>query len=74
MPFYNQLLITGVAGFVGSHLARRLHDDGYHVVGVDDLSQGKLENVPEGIEFIKGDLSNSGFISSLPNNCNKCSN
>jgi UDP-glucose 4-epimerase len=37
--------ITGAAGFIGSHLSERLLEDGYEVVGVDDLSMGSLENL-----------------------------
>lgn len=40
-----RLLITGVAGFLGSHLADRLVADGHEVVGLDDLSNGQLSNV-----------------------------
>jgi len=39
------ILITGAAGFIGSHLVDRLSVDGHSVVGVDDLSSGKRENV-----------------------------
>jgi UDP-glucose 4-epimerase len=40
-------LITGVAGFLGSHLADSLLARGYSVVGVDNLSQGSLDNIAE---------------------------
>jgi dTDP-glucose 4,6-dehydratase len=36
-------LVTGAAGFIGSHLCRRFERDGDGVVGLDDLSDGKLE-------------------------------
>ena len=49
-------LITGVAGFLGSALAKRLVDEGHQVLGLDDLSTGKLEAVPEGVEFELGDM------------------
>jgi UDP-glucose 4-epimerase len=39
------ILITGVAGMIGSHLVEELLLKGYHVTGVDDLSYGKLENI-----------------------------
>ena len=38
-------LVTGIAGFIGSNLARRLVDEGWQVTGVDDLSTGRLSNV-----------------------------
>ena len=51
------ILITGVAGFIGSKIADRFIEEGFHVVGVDDLSNGKLKNIPPKVDFIKGDLS-----------------
>ncbi len=51
-------LVTGAAGFIGSHLCRRLVADGHEVVGLDDLSDGRLENladVPE-VRFEEADL------------------
>ena len=49
-------LITGVAGFLGSALAKRLIEGGHQVLGLDDLSAGKLEAVPDGVEFELGDM------------------
>jgi UDP-glucose 4-epimerase len=42
---YNSALITGGAGFIGSHLCERLLDDGMSVTIIDDLSTGALENI-----------------------------
>ena len=50
------VLITGVAGFIGSNLASRLIEAGYRVVGIDNLSAGTRENVPLGVEFYKKDI------------------
>jgi UDP-glucose 4-epimerase len=52
----HRILITGVAGFIGSNLAVRLLDEGYEVAGVDDLSQGVREQVPPGVEFHELDV------------------
>ena len=41
------VLVTGGAGFIGSNLVGRLLEDGHHVVAVDDLSTGALENLAE---------------------------
>lgn len=51
------VLITGVAGFIGSHLADRLLADGHEVVGVDDLSTGRRENVAVGVDFYERDIN-----------------
>jgi UDP-glucose 4-epimerase len=51
-----KVLVTGAAGFMGSHLAEALLAAGHIVYGVDDLSGGYLENLPKGCEFTKLDL------------------
>lgn len=66
-----KVLITGVAGFIGSYVAARFLEEGYTVVGVDDLSSGHIENVPAGIEFIQGDLADRSTIGKLPRDCAK---
>ena len=53
-----RVVVTGVAGFVGSNLARHLLDRGYSVVGVDNLSAGTLENLDERVEFNQVDIRN----------------
>ena len=55
-------LVTGGAGFLGSHLCRRLLDDGYRVTAVDNLytgSRGNLDEISgrEGFEFIEADVT-----------------
>ena len=41
-------VVTGGAGFIGSHVCDRFLEQGYEVVAVDDLSTGNRENVPSG--------------------------
>ena len=49
------ILVTGVAGFIGSKVAECLIKDGYNVVGIDNLSTGKLSVVPAEVFFIESD-------------------
>lgn len=49
-------LITGVAGFLGSALAAKLLEEGHQVIGLDDLSAGKEEAIPPGVQFELGDM------------------
>lgn len=46
-----RIFISGVAGFLGSHLADAFLADGHEVVGVDNLVGGYVDNVPRGVEF-----------------------
>lgn len=50
------IVVTGVAGFVGSNLAKRLLDRGYAVKGIDDLSAGTFENLDPRLEFHQADI------------------
>ncbi|OGL73298.1 hypothetical protein A3E39_01145 [Candidatus Uhrbacteria bacterium RIFCSPHIGHO2_12_FULL_60_25] len=50
-------LVTGGAGFIGSHLAKRLIADGHRVRIIDNLSTGRRERVPEAAEFIQADFT-----------------
>ena len=50
------VLITGVAGFIGSNLADYLLAKGYDVTGIDNLSYGLIEQVPQDINFYKMDI------------------
>ncbi len=59
------VLVTGAAGFIGSHVADHCLSLGFKVVATDDLSGGFIENVPAGAEFIQGDLRDAAFVSSL---------
>jgi nucleoside-diphosphate-sugar epimerase len=64
-------LVTGAAGFIGSHLCRRLVADGHEVVGLDDLSDGKLENLtdlPE-VRFVEADLREQDAVRQAADGC-----
>ena len=50
------VLVTGGAGFIGSHVAEAFRDEGHAVWIIDDLSTGKRENVPEGVTFVHADI------------------
>ena len=65
----SKVLVTGVAGFIGSYVASRFLREGYSVVGVDDLSSGRKENLPAGIEFVHGDLAKANTIKDIPPGC-----
>lgn len=59
-------VVTGGAGFIGSHLAEELAGRGYEVVILDDLSTGKMENIEplllkQNAEFMQGSILLSGF-------------
>jgi UDP-glucose 4-epimerase len=54
-------IVTGGAGFVGSHVAEALLDRGDRVVVVDDLSTGRRTNVPRGARFVRLDIRDAGL-------------
>ncbi len=67
-------LITGGAGFIGSHLADSLRARGYNVVALDNLSLGRIENVSHligtgGFEFVKGDILDEAMLDALFARC-----
>jgi UDP-glucose 4-epimerase len=50
-------LVTGVAGFLGSHVAEKLITLGHNVSGLDNLIGGEMSNIPGGVQFFRNDLS-----------------
>ena len=52
-----KILVTGGAGFIGSHIAETYLEDGHNVVIVDNLSMGSLNNVPSGARFVELDVT-----------------
>jgi UDP-glucose 4-epimerase len=62
-----KVLVTGGAGFIGSHLVDRLVDEGYDVRVIDNLYSGKLENIERHIknskvDFVKGDIRDTSLV------------
>jgi len=51
-----KVLVTGGAGFIGSHIADGVLAAGHEVVILDNLSSGKRENVPAGAQFVEADI------------------
>lgn len=61
----SKVLITGIAGFIGSSIARALLQEGAQVCGIDNLCTGKMDNLAEisdRIEFIQGDINDRDAI------------
>ena len=60
-----KIFVTGVAGFLGSHLAEKLVELGHEVVGLDNMLGGYEDNVPKNIKFHKGDCCDFEKVQSL---------
>ena len=58
-------LVTGGAGFIGSHVAKHCLAMGHQVVVLDDLSGGFEDQVPEGVQFIKGSITDQALVTQL---------
>ena len=61
-----KILVTGVAGFIGSKVCKELQRNKFSIIGIDDLSSGKKKNIPKNITFFKFDLSNYQNYEKLP--------
>ncbi|MEE9505447.1 MAG: NAD-dependent epimerase/dehydratase family protein, partial [Thermodesulfobacteriota bacterium] len=62
---FKKALVTGGAGFIGSHLSQALLKRGLEVVVVDNLTTGKRENVPADAKFIEGDILDFNLVQRL---------
>jgi UDP-glucose 4-epimerase len=62
MTGLSTILITGGAGYIGSHTVLALRTAGWAVVVVDNLSTGKRSLVPDGVAFIKGDVGDTTLV------------
>ena len=59
------LLVTGGAGYIGSHVVLAFREAGYSVIVLDDLSTGHRRAVPVDAEFVEGDVSDTRVVSDL---------
>lgn len=59
------VLVTGVAGFIGSHVAEACQRQRFRVVGLDDLSGGFTRNVPVGVHLVEGSICNADLVTRL---------
>ncbi|MBU0510952.1 MAG: GDP-mannose 4,6-dehydratase [Chloroflexi bacterium] len=65
-----KFLVTGGAGFTGSHLCEKLVHNGHHVVAIDDLSTGRLENIQHlrplpNFQFVRETITNLQVLDHL---------
>ena len=60
-----RILVTGAAGFLGSHVAERLAMSGHEVTALDDLSGGFIENIPLGVHFVRGSINDVGLVNEV---------
>lgn len=58
-------LVTGGAGFIGSHVTRELLKLNHEVIVLDDLSGGFEENLPDGITFVKGSVTDEKLVAAI---------
>ena len=65
MAYRKSALVTGGAGFIGSHMADRLIEEGYRVIIVDDLTSGKLKNLNHRATFLHMSINQPSFMDVL---------
>jgi len=61
-----RIIVTGGAGFIGSHLVRSLIGDGYRVTILDNLATACTDNIHPDAEFIEGDVARPRDLARLP--------
>ncbi len=61
----SNILVTGGAGFIGSHVAEEAVKRGHSVTVLDDLSGGFVDNVVDGAEFVQGSINDAALIENL---------
>jgi UDP-glucose 4-epimerase len=61
----SNVLVTGGAGFIGSHVSEQLVKQGFNVTVLDDLSGGFTDNIVDGVKFIQGSINDSALVDML---------
>ena len=61
------LLITGGAGYIGSHTTLSFLDNNHTVTIIDNLETGNINLIPKKAKFVKGDISDTGLITKILN-------
>src|SRR6516164_9022718 len=67
-----RFLVTGGAGFIGSHLVHALLGEGHKVRVLDDLSSGLRKNVPQQVELIEADVTDPAAVESALDGVDGC--
>ncbi len=62
------VLVTGGAGYIGSVTSKLLTEHNYEVTIIDNLSTGKLDVIPRGVKFIRGDIGDISLLRKIFNN------
>ena len=64
------ILVTGGAGFIGGHTLQALQREfpSTQIICIDNLSTGQKENIPNGVEFVKGDVCDYPIVNELVKN------
>jgi len=60
-----KILVTGGAGYIGGTVSGLLADQGHHVVALDNLGHGRLDLLPPGVEFVRGEVEDRPALESL---------
>jgi UDP-glucose 4-epimerase len=61
----SEILVTGGAGFIGSHVTEELFKSGHSVTVLDDLSGGFVDNLVDGVRFVKGSITDFQLVNEL---------
>jgi UDP-glucose 4-epimerase len=62
-----QILVTGCAGYIGSIICQTLIQENHSVIGLDNLSTGFRENIPQAVKFYEGDIADTALLKGIKN-------